>query len=105
MMANMAFYYGLVETLAHQEKPPELLLEFAYARENFYKAARHGMHTHVQWLQGNSIQISKLVLDQLMEQAWLGLERLGIADADIKQYLCIIEQRVVSGMNGSCDVK
>jgi gamma-glutamyl:cysteine ligase YbdK (ATP-grasp superfamily) len=101
MIANMAFYYGLVEFLAHQEKPPEVLLEFAHARENFYKAAKHGMSANILWLHGNNIQISKLILEHLMEQAWLGLERLGVADRDIKKYLCIIEQRVVSNMNGA----
>ena len=101
MIANMAFYYGLVETLAHADKPPEILLEFAQARANFYKAAKQGMHAHIQWLQGNSIEIRKLVLEHLMEQAWLGLERLGVADTDIKKYLCIIEQRVASDMNGT----
>ena len=101
MVANMAFYYGLVESLVHQDKPPEMSLEFALARENFYKAAKHGMNAHVLWLQGNSIQVSKLVLEELMELAWLGLERLGIEDSDIKKYLCIIEQRVLGGMNGA----
>ena len=80
---------------------PEMSLEFALARENFYKAAKHGMNAHVLWLQGNSIQVSKLVLEELMELAWLGLERLGIEDSDIKKYLCIIEQRVLGGMNGA----
>ena len=101
MVANMAFYYGLVQSLACQEKPPETLLEFALARENFYKAAKYGLGTHIQWLDGKSIQVSRLVLEHLMEQAWLGLEMLGVSDADIKQYLCIVERRVASGMTGA----
>ena len=54
MVANMAFYYGLLESLAHQDKPPEMLLEFALARDNFYKAAKHGLSAHLQWLDGRN---------------------------------------------------
>jgi gamma-glutamyl:cysteine ligase YbdK (ATP-grasp superfamily) len=101
MVANMAFYYGLVESLAQQDKPPEMLLEFALARDNFYKAAKHGLNARLHWLDGSNITIGKLVLEQLLELAWQGLERLGIEAADIKQYLGVIEQRVSSGQTGT----
>jgi gamma-glutamylcysteine synthetase len=101
MVANMAFYYGLVESLAHQDKQPEMLLEFALARDNFYKAAKHGLNAHLHWLDGSNIAIGKLVLEQLLELAWQGLERLGVEVTDIKQYLGVIEQRVSSGQTGA----
>lgn len=42
MAANMAFFYGLVESLATAEIAPESQLPFATARDNFYRAARFG---------------------------------------------------------------
>jgi len=101
MVANMAFYYGLVESLAHQDKQPEMLLEFALARDNFYKAAKYGLNAHVQWLDGNNVAVDKLVLEQLLELSWQGLERLGIQRAEIQQYLGVIEQRVSTGQTGT----
>jgi len=101
MVANMAFYYGLVEAMAHQDKAPETLLEFALARDNFYKAAKQGPGAHIQWLGGEHIAMDKLVLEHLLEQAWQGLERLGIDADEIRRYLGVIEQRVASGQTGT----
>jgi gamma-glutamyl:cysteine ligase YbdK (ATP-grasp superfamily) len=101
MVANMAFYYGLVEALASQEQPPEILMEFAIARDNFYKSAKHGLKAHVQWLNGEKIQVGKLILDHLLELAWQGLETLDVESGDIMIYLGIIEERVMSGQTGA----
>ncbi|TNF99899.1 MAG: glutamate--cysteine ligase, partial [Gammaproteobacteria bacterium] len=101
MVANMAFYYGLVETLAHSPVRPEMQLDFAISRDNFYQAARHGLDAHIQWLDGNSISVKRLILDKLMEMAWQGLEQLGISSPDIHQWLGIVEQRVISGQTGT----
>lgn len=101
MLANMAFYYGLTQYYAHMSQPPESRIEFALSRENFYKAAKHGLDTHIHWLDGESIQISRLITTILLEQAWLGLEQMGIASSDIQHYLGIIEQRVLTGNTGS----
>jgi len=101
LVANMAFYFGLVESMAQQEEPPEMRLDFAMARDNFYQAARYGLDSHIQWLDGNSIRVKKLVLEVLLEQAWEGLEHLGIATDEIHRWLGIIENRVISGQTGS----
>ncbi len=41
-MANAAFYYGLVRTLAEQERPLWSQMSFSAAEENFHVAARRG---------------------------------------------------------------
>lgn len=101
-IANAAFYYGLVQTLAMAEEPPETRLEFTTARDNFASAARYGLHAHLYWMVEDYHQpIAELILQQLLPQAEQGLLQLQLDKADIDYYLGIIRQRVECGQNGS----
>ncbi len=100
-VANAAFYYGAVTYLAGQEVPPETLLSFDEARENFYRAARLGMHAPVAWMDGKRTNISELCLELLLPQAREGLLHLGVDRAEVDYWLGIIEQRVYSGRSGA----
>lgn len=101
LVSNMAFYFGLVEYLASLEEPPERLMGFSQARDNFYSAARHGLAGHVSWLDGRRGTLRQLVLDRLLPAARAGLQALQLSATDIDRYLGVIEQRVASGQNGA----
>jgi hypothetical protein len=100
-MANTAFYYGAVCTLARQDVPPERLLGFEVARDNFYLGARQGLRAEMQWLDGKTLVASELVLKQLLPLARDGLQSLGIDKSEIDDWLGIIEARVSTGRNGA----
>ena len=40
MMANAAFYYGMLRTLSEEDRPLWTKLSFAAAQQNFLEAAR-----------------------------------------------------------------
>src|SRR3712207_645162 len=48
-VANAAFYFGLVRTLAEQERPVWSQMSFTAAEENFHAAARNGLDARVYW--------------------------------------------------------
>ncbi len=101
VMANAAFYYGLVHALARREPPPEAGLPFAVARDNFYAAARHGLRADVVWSDGRSGKLRDLLLAELLPLARDGLTQLELDATDIERDLGIIEARVRSGQNGA----
>jgi gamma-glutamyl:cysteine ligase YbdK (ATP-grasp superfamily) len=101
MIANAAFYNGLMQTLMTQAIPPELQLPFAVARDNFYAAARRGLDAHVRWFGEARGTLLALVSGQLLPMARQGLQQLEIDPADIDRYLGIIEARVNSGQTGA----
>jgi hypothetical protein len=100
-IANIAFYYGLVEYYATCTTPPESALTFAETRDNFYRSAQIGLNHRLLWSDGNRYTIQDLVLSRLLSEAETGLSRLGISDPDRSYYLGIIESRIESGQTGS----
>ena len=100
-IATAAFFYGLQEALAGSEPAPEQLLEFARAKDNFYRAARHGIEAQVQWLDGRSHRLGSLILQCLMPQAREGLENLAVDRTDIAYYLSVVYERVSRGQTGA----
>jgi gamma-glutamyl:cysteine ligase YbdK (ATP-grasp superfamily) len=101
MIANAAFFYGLMHTLVTQETPPEHQLSFPAARDNFYAAAQRGLDAHAHWMGEERGVLRNLVLERLLPMARSGLEQLEIDRADIDRYLWIIEARVLSGQTGA----
>ncbi len=100
-IANTAFFYGLVHSLATCERAPELQLPFATARDNFYTAARKGLDAQISWLDGRKQPAQSLLLDQLLPLAACGLDLLEIDAQDRDFYLGIIRQRIHNGCTGS----
>lgn len=101
MTANMALFYGLVESLAQAFPPPEQCLPFAAARDNFYRAARHGLDCEIQWLDGEKHRLVDLFLSEYLPRAAAGLERLQVDPVLSSQWMSVIEQRVRSGQTGA----
>jgi hypothetical protein len=101
MLANAAFYYGLVRQLAEEERPIWSQLTFAAAEDNFHVAARHGIEAAVYWPRRGEVRVTELVLGELLPKACAGLDRFGVAPAHRDRLLGIIEQRCRAGRNGA----
>lgn len=101
MIANAAFFYGLVKYLADEFMQPEPALPFHHSKDNFYQSARYGLEAAVVWLDGERIRVRDLLLTELLAQARIGLERLGIRRPDADRYLDIIGERVEGGQTGA----
>lgn len=101
MLANIAFFYGLCTALATRTPPPESLLPFALARDNFYLAAQRGLTSTIEWEHGRRWPMRQLLQQELLPMAYHGMETLGIESALSTRCLGIIEARIVSGQNGA----
>jgi len=101
IMANTAFYYGLVRTLAETERPIWSQLSFATAAENLHAAARHGIDAHLYWPGLGEVPVAELVLRRLLPLAYEGLASWGVRSADADRLLGIIEQRCLTGQTGA----
>ncbi len=100
-IANAAFFYGTITSLATQPLIPEQQLSFEQAKDNFYLAAKQGLKARLKWLSGETVSVKALILDTLLPMAKTGLQQMQIEAEDIDYYLGIIEQRVSSGQNGA----
>jgi len=100
-VANAAFYYGAAIALVNLPTAPELLLQFDRARDNFYRAAQLGLRAQLHWLDDRPHQAGDLLYKILLPLARDGLDLLGVADSDSKEYLEIIRQRLQTGTNGA----
>jgi hypothetical protein len=101
ILANAAFYYGLVRVLVEDDRPVWTQMSFSAAEENFHVGAREGMDARVYWPGVGEVPVAELVLRRLLPQAHEGLERLGIAAVDRDRLLGIIERRCVTLRNGA----
>jgi CBS domain-containing protein len=97
-MANAAFWFGLMVQAPREWPDVHERLDFDDARNNFLGAARTGLNTQFQWLDGRTVPADTLILDDLIPMARLGLERV---DVDGDDLLDIVEQRVASRKTGS----
>ncbi len=101
MLANGAFYYGLVHTLARQDHPVWTRLTFSAAEDNFHAAARDGLDASLFWPGDGEITVTDLVLDRLLPLAAEGLDSLEVAPAVRDRLLGLIEGRCRTGRNGA----
>ncbi len=101
IMANAAFYYGLVRTLAEAERPVWTQMSFATAADNLHAAARHGMDAQLYWPGMGDVPAAELVLRRMLPLARTGLTRWGVNPADADRLLGIIEQRCLTGQTGA----
>lgn len=100
MIANAAFFYGLLNYYAIQTPPIEQLLPLPFARRNFFNAARAGLNAQFKWFLGQDISARELI-KSLIPLARKGLQAFGIHSADIQFYLDIVERRVALQTSGS----
>jgi hypothetical protein len=101
ILANAAFYYGLVKVLAEADRPIWTQMSFAAAEDNFHAGARDGIDANVFWPGVGEVPVTELVLRRLLPMAHEGLDRWGVAAADRDGMLGIIEQRCLTHRNGA----
>ena len=101
ILANAAFYYGLVRVLADEDRPIWSQMSFSAAEENFHAGARDGIEARVYWPGVGEAPAAELVLRKLLPLAHEGLDRWGIDPADRDRLLGIIERRCVTQTNGA----
>jgi hypothetical protein len=101
ILANAAFYYGLLRVLVEEDRPLWTQMSFSAAEENFHVGARDGIDARVYWPGIGEVPVAELVLRRLLPQAHEGLALLGIDAADRDRLLGIIERRCVTLRNGA----
>jgi gamma-glutamyl:cysteine ligase YbdK (ATP-grasp superfamily) len=101
IMANAAFYYGIVRALAEDDRPLWSRMSFSAAEENFHTCARHGLDAQVYWPGAGQVPVTELVLRRLLPLAAEGLDSWEVAPAVRDRLLGIIEQRCLTNRNGA----
>ena len=69
MLANSAFYYGMLRTLSEEDRPLWTKMSFAAAQQNFVDDARHGMQARLYWPGLGAVSTEELVLTELLQNA------------------------------------
>src|SRR5918995_982283 len=93
ILANAAFYYGLIRVLTTQDRPIWSQMSFPTAEENFHAGARDGIDANVFWPGVGEVPVTGLVLRRLLRMAHEGLTAWGVDAADCDRLLGVIEQR------------
>ncbi|MFE6281562.1 glutamate--cysteine ligase [Streptomyces sp. NPDC057877] len=107
VIANAAFYYGLVRALAEESRPVWNRLPFEAAATNFDAACRHGIEARFRWPRRGrygglaEVEAVTLVRDELLPLAEAGLDAWGVEPADRDLYLGVIEERCRRRFNGA----
>jgi hypothetical protein len=107
VVANTAFYYGLVRALAEAPRPVWTRLPFAAAAANFEAACRHGIDAELYWPKpgrgGALVRVPAvhLVQEELLPLAAAGLDAWAVAPADRDRFLGVIEERCRLQVNGA----
>jgi gamma-glutamyl:cysteine ligase YbdK (ATP-grasp superfamily) len=101
VLANAAFYYGLVRTLAEAQRPIWTQMAFATAGENLHEAARRGLDANLYWPGLGEVPAAELVLRRLLPLAREGLSRWGVNPVHADRLLGFIEQRCITGQTGA----
>jgi hypothetical protein len=101
IVANAAFFFGLVRRLAEAPHPVWSRMSFAAAHRNFLAAARHGIEADVYWPGVGEIPAIELVLRRLLPLAYEGLDAWGVDPETRNRLLGIIEGRCLTGINGA----
>ena len=101
IIANGAFYFGLVRTLAEAERPVWSQMSFSAAEENFHAAARHGLQAQLFWPGLGYLPATELVLRRLLPLAYEGLDGWGVEPEERDRLLGIIERRCLAECNGA----
>jgi hypothetical protein len=101
ILANAAFYYGVVTMLAASDRPVWSQMSFQTAAENFDECAREGIDAQVFWPGSRDVPVTELVLRRLLPLAYEGLERMGVSAPVSDRLLRVVEHRCAVGRNGS----
>lgn len=101
-IANAAFWLGMVKGMPDDYARMKDKMEFDNVKENFFRAARHGLGSYLWWgSPAKRFPAAELLLKELIPLARTGLQKANVRQADIDHYMDIIQERVESGRTGS----
>jgi hypothetical protein len=100
MVANAAFYYGLVRAIVDTDPAPWPQMPFAEAERNLHRAARDGLGARLCW-RGVDHPVDQLICEVLLPAAAAGLDAWGVDENDRDRYLGVVEARVRCGRTGA----
>lgn len=104
MFANAAFLIGLAEGYRSSIDDAISAVPFQTAEFNFYRAAQQGLNAKIIWPNSTcgyrKTEITK-VIENHLDSAQQGLEKIGIGNDEINRYLNIIAKRLETRQNGS----
>jgi gamma-glutamylcysteine synthetase len=104
MVANAAFFLGLVRSVADLEPAIDTRLPFHLVADDLHHAARFGLDACLHWPRRSAPIIHDarhLVLATLLPLAATGLDAWGVDPCDRDRYLGVIEARVATRRTGS----
>jgi gamma-glutamyl:cysteine ligase YbdK (ATP-grasp superfamily) len=101
ILANGAFYYGLLRVLAEEDRPVWSQMSFSTAQDNFTSAARKGIDAALYWPGAGEVPVTELVLRRLLPLAQRGLAALGVERGVGERLLGVIEGRCITHRNGA----
>jgi hypothetical protein len=101
IVANAAFYFGLVRGISDLDEPISKQLSFSAAYDNFRSASREGIDSQLFWPGVGAVPASELIVRTLLPIAHRGLDAWGIDRRDRDHYLGIIEQRALRRRTGA----
>jgi hypothetical protein len=101
IVANAAFFYGLVRTLARQDRPVWSRLPFGQAEQNFRAACRYGLRATQFWPGVGEQRSADLIRRHLLPLADEGLADFGVDGQVRDQLLGVIEGRCAGGQTGA----
>jgi CBS domain-containing protein/gamma-glutamyl:cysteine ligase YbdK (ATP-grasp superfamily) len=100
-VANAAFWFGLISGVLERFGNIAEHMSFDDARANFLAAARHGLDAQLSWAGAPPVPAHRLILDEMLPLARLGLETPHLEQENIDLYLGVIEERVRSRRTGA----
>jgi gamma-glutamyl:cysteine ligase YbdK (ATP-grasp superfamily) len=102
MVANAAFHIGLALDIAADFPAWRDEIAFDTVHHDFYRAAREGLGTSLEWPAGlgGPGRVAELV-DRMLPRAQAGLARAGVAEPEIRELLAVIDRRARSGRTGA----
>jgi hypothetical protein len=101
VLANAAFYFGVIRQLAEEERPIWSRLPFATAEDNFHAGARDGIEATMRWPALGEVRVTELVRSVLLPKAHRGLDRFGVRPAHRDRLLGVIDERCRLARNGA----
>ncbi len=101
VLANAAFYYGALKTLASDDRPVWTKMSFDAAKANFDAGARRGVDAAFYWPGFGEVRWDELILRHLLPLADEGLTRWGVSTAVRDRYLGIVADRCRTQRNGA----
>jgi gamma-glutamyl:cysteine ligase YbdK (ATP-grasp superfamily) len=105
MLANAAFLVGLSLGLAPRVDALIGALPFEQARQNFYRAAQHGLDAEIAWPEGPGSGVrsecAERLIPRLLPVARRGLVEAGATTGEIDELLAVISERCFRRRTGA----